>query len=245
MIEVSNINKSFGEQHVLKDVSASFVEGKTNLIIGRSGSGKTVLMKCLVGLFSPDSGTVNYDGRDFSCLKKKDVALLRREMGVMFQGAALFDSMSVLDNVLFPLRMFSEENENSKLYRAQECLERVGMMDAATKMPAELSGGMQKRVAIARAMALRPRYLFCDEPTSGLDPVSALMIDDLIHSITHETGMTTVINTHDMNSVVGIGEQILFICEGQSAWTGTKDDVFQSGNAQLNAFLKPAFSINQ
>ena len=245
MIEVSNINKSFGEQHVLKDVSASFAEGKTNLIIGRSGSGKTVLMKCLVGLLSPESGTVNYDGRDFFRLKKEDVALLRREMGVMFQGAALFDSMSVLDNVLFPLRMFSEENEKNCLFRAQECLERVGMMDATTKMPAELSGGMQKRVAIARAMALRPRYLFCDEPTSGLDPVSAQMIDDLIHSITHETGMTTVINTHDMNSVVGIGEQILFICEGRSAWIGTKDDVFQSGNALLYAFLKPAFSTNK
>ena len=209
MIEVRNISKQFDGERVLENVSTTFYEGKTNLVIGRSGSGKTVLMRILVGLLTPDAGQVLYDGRDFFALQGKQISLLRREMGMLFQGAALFDSMDVLDNVMFPLRMFSTESEALQRERAEECLERVEMGDARHKMPSELSGGMQKRVGIARAIALRPRYLFCDEPTSGLDPVSARRIDELIHGITHESGMTTVINTHDMESLRNIGENVL------------------------------------
>jgi ABC-type transport system involved in resistance to organic solvents, ATPase component len=209
MIEIRNISKQFDGENVLNEVSATFETGCTNLIIGRSGSGKTVLMKCLVGLLTPDSGQVLYDGRDFFALPRRQLAALRREMGMLFQGAALFDAMCVLDNVLFPLRMFSPLSEAGRRERAVECLERVGMADALQKMPSELSGGMQKRVGIARAIALRPRYLFCDEPTSGLDPATARTIDALIHSITHEAAITTVINTHDMDSVRTIGETVL------------------------------------
>ena len=209
MIEVHNLYKQFDGAAVLNDVSATFATGCTNLIIGRSGSGKTVLMKCLVGLLTPDGGQVLYDGRDFFALPRRQLAALRREMGMLFQGAALFDAMNVIDNVLFPLRMFSPLSEAERCERAEECLERVGMADALRKMPGELSGGMQKRVGIARAIALRPRYLFCDEPTSGLDPTTARTIDALIHSITHDAGITTVINTHDMESVHTIGENVL------------------------------------
>ena len=209
MIEVQHLSKQFDGEWVLRELSTTFEAGRTNLIIGRSGSGKTVLMKCLVGLLTADSGRVLYDGRDFFALPKKQLVSLRKEMGVLFQGAALFDAMNVLDNVLFPLRMFSPDGEAAQRDRAEECLARVGMADALHKMPAELSGGMQKRVGIARAIALRPRYLFCDEPTSGLDPTTARTIDELIHSITHETSITTVINTHDMESVRTIGETVL------------------------------------
>ena len=209
MIEVHNLSKQFDGETIFHDLNATFEAGRTNLIIGRSGSGKTVLMKCLIGLLTPDSGQVLYDGRDFHALPPRQLGLLRQEMGVLFQGAALFDAMSVVDNVLFPLRMFSSDSEAAQRARAEECLARVDMADAVNKMPGELSGGMQKRVGIARAIALRPRYLFCDEPTSGLDPVTARRIDELIHSITHEDGITTVINTHDMESVRTIGETLL------------------------------------
>ena len=213
MIEVHNLSKQFDGETVFHDLNATFEAGRTNLIIGRSGSGKTVLMKCLIGLLTPDSGQVLYDGRDFHALPPRQLSLLRQEMGVLFQGAALFDAMSVVDNVLFPLRMFSSDSEAAQRARAEECLARVDMADAVNKMPGELSGGMQKRVGIARAIALRPRYLFCDKPTSGLDPVTARRIDELIHSITHEAGITTVINTHDMESVRTIGESVLSLDE--------------------------------
>ena len=213
MIKVHNLSKQFDGEPVLDHLNATFEAGRTNLIVGRSGSGKTVLMKCLIGLLTPDSGQVLYDGRDFHALPPCQLALLRQEMGVLFQGAALFDAMSVIDNVLFPLRMFSADSEAAQQARAEECLARVDMADALHKMPGELSGGMQKRVGIARAIALRPRYLFCDEPTSGLDPVTARRIDELIHSITHEDGITTVINTHDMESVRTIGESVLSLDE--------------------------------
>ena len=209
MIKVHNLSKQFDGEPVLDHLNATFEAGRTNLIVGRSGSGKTVLMKCLIGLLTPDSGQVLYDGRDFHALPPRQLAPLRQEMGVLFQGAALFDAMSVIDNVFFPLRMFSADSEAAQQARAEECLARVDMADALHKMPGELSGGMQKRVGIARAIALRPRYLFCDEPTSGLDPVTARRIDELIHSITHEDGITTVINTHDMESVRTIGETLL------------------------------------
>lgn len=211
MIEVKNLYKSFGEKEVLKGIDFTFEDGKTNLIIGQSGSGKTVLMKNLVGLFAPTSGQVLYDGRNFVEMDKKEKALMRREMGMVFQSAALFDSLTVLENVMFPLDMFSKMNYRERVKRAQECLYRVNLLEAQNKYPSEISGGMQKRAAIARAIVLNPKYLFCDEPNSGLDPKTSLVIDELLHSITQEYNMTTIINTHDMNSVMGIGENILFI----------------------------------
>ncbi|MGN0069694.1 MAG: ABC transporter ATP-binding protein [Prevotella sp.] len=234
MIEVKNLYKSFGDKEVLKDINAVFEDGKTNLIIGQSGSGKTVLMKNLVGLLTPTSGEVLYDGRDFVGLSKADKVHMRREMGMIFQGAALFDSLSVLENVMFPLDMFSSMNYRERMRRAQECLDRVNLMDAQQKFPGEISGGMQKRVAIARAIVLNPKYLFCDEPNSGLDPKTSLVIDELLSGITKEFNMTTIINTHDMNSVMGIGENILFIYKGCKEWQGTKDDVMGSTNEKLN-----------
>lgn len=237
MIELSHLSKSFEDKDVLKDINTTFENGKTNLIIGRSGSGKTVLMKCIVGLFEPTSGEVLYDGRDFVKMKKRERTLLRREMGMIFQNAALFDSMSVLENVMFPLDMFSDDSAKERRRRAEYCLDRVGLLDAQGKNPGEISGGMQKRVAIARAIALNPRYLFCDEPNSGLDPKTSLVIDDLIHSITQEYQMTTIINTHDMNSVMGIGEHIIYIYEGHAEWEGTKDEVVSSNNENLNSFI--------
>ncbi|MCF0184736.1 MAG: ATP-binding cassette domain-containing protein, partial [Bacteroidaceae bacterium] len=201
MIEIKQLCKSFEGRQVLKDINSRFEDGKTNLIIGQSGSGKTVLIKNLVGLFTPDSGEVLYDGRNLVTMTKKERALLRREMGMIFQSAALFDSMSVLENVMFPLDMFSYDNEADRIKRAQFCLDRVNLLDAQNKFPGEISGGMQKRVAIARAISLNPKYLFCDEPNSGLDPKTSLVIDELISDITHEYNMTTIINTHDMNSV--------------------------------------------
>ena len=214
MIEVKNLCKSFEDKVVLDNISQTFENGKTNLIIGQSGSGKTVLMKNLVGLLSPTSGKVLYDGRDFVGMGKKEKIMLRREMGMIFQSAALFDSLSVLENVMFPLDMFSEMTYRDRVKRARICLDRVNLVEAENKFPAEISGGMQKRVAIARAIALNPKYLFCDEPNSGLDPKTSLVIDDLLHSITQEFNITTIINTHDMNSVMGIGENILFIYQG-------------------------------
>ncbi len=234
MIEIKKLYKSFDDKEVLHDISAVFEEGKTNLIIGQSGSGKTVLMKNLVGLLEPTSGDVLYDGRNFVNMSKKDKILMRREMGMIFQSAALFDSLTVLENVMFPLDMFSEKTNRERVKRAQDCLSRVNLIDAQHKFPGELSGGMQKRVAIARAIVLNPKYLFCDEPNSGLDPKTSLVIDELLHSITQEFNMTTIINTHDMNSVMGIGESILFIYKGRKEWHGTKDDVMTSTNAKLN-----------
>ena len=237
MIEVRNLCKSFGDKDVLKDINAVFENGKTHLIIGQSGSGKTVLMKNIVGLFTPTSGQILYDGRDFVKMSKKEKVLIRREMGMIFQSAALFDSMSVLENVMFPLDMFSDKNEADRIERARFCLERVNLHGAEDKFPGEISGGMQKRVAIARAIALNPKYLFCDEPNSGLDPKTSLVIDDLIHDITTEYQMTTIINTHDMNSVMGIGENIIYICDGRKEWQGCKEEIMSSTNEKLNSFI--------
>ncbi len=237
MIEVKNLSKSFGEKEVLRDISIVFEEGKTNLIIGQSGSGKTVLMKNIVGLLEPTSGEVLYDGREFITMSKKEKIFLRREMGMIFQGAALFDSLTVLENVMFPLDMFSHLNLRDRIKRARTCLDRVNLSEAEGKFPGEISGGMQKRVAIARAIALNPKYLFCDEPNSGLDPKTSLVIDDLLHSITKEFNITTIINTHDMNSVMGIGENILFIYEGEKEWQGVSADVMDSDNERLTDFI--------
>ena len=234
MIEIKHLTKSFGDKTVLHDINTTFETGKTNLIIGQSGSGKTVLMKNIIGLLTPTSGEVLFDGRDTVTMSKKAKVELRREMGMVFQGSALFDSLTVLENVCFPLDMFSSLNSRERDKRAQECLERVNLLDAQNKYPAEISGGMQKRVAIARAIVLNPKYLFCDEPNSGLDPKTSLVIDELLSGITKEYGITTIINTHDMNSVMGIGENIIFIYKGHKEWQGTKDEVIDSTNEQLN-----------
>ena len=237
MIEVKNLYKSFDDVEVLKDISTTFENGKTNLIIGRSGSGKTVLMKNLVGLLTPTSGKVLYDGRDFVAMSKREKVLMRREMGMIFQSAALFDSMTVLENVMFPLDMFAPMTLRNRIKRAKECLDRVNLINAEEKYPGEISGGMQKRVAIARAIAMNPKYLFCDEPNSGLDPKTSLVIDELLHGITQEFGMTTIINTHDMNSVMGIGENIIFIFEGHKEWQGQSHDIMESPNTRLTDFI--------
>jgi len=237
MIEVKNICKSFDNREVLKNISTVFDKGKTNLIIGRSGSGKTVLMKTLIGLVRPESGEILYNKRNLTTMNKLELKSLRREMGMLFQSSALFDSMTVLENVMFPLTMFTHDNRKDREKRAKFCLERVNLSDADGLNTGELSGGMMKRVAIARAIALNPDYLFCDEPNSGLDPKTALLIDDLIHDITKEYNITTVINTHDMNSVMNIGEKIMFIYEGEKAWEGTKDDIMTSTNKKLNDFV--------
>lgn len=237
MIKVKNLTKSFDGRIVLNDISAVFDEGKTNLIIGRSGSGKTVLIKNIIGLMKPDSGEILYDGRDIITMDKQDLNILRREMGMLFQGSALFDSMTVLENVMFPLDMFSNDSAKERQKRAMFCLERVNLAEAGHLYPSEISGGMMKRAAIARAIALNPKYLFCDEPNSGLDPKTSLLIDDLIHDITTEYKMTTVINTHDMNSVMNIGDNIIFIKEGVKEWQGTKEQVITSNNKALNDFI--------
>ena len=234
MIEIQHLYKSFGDKEVLKDINAKFEDGKTNLIIGQSGSGKTVLMKNIVGLLEPTSGHILYDGRDFVSMNKHEKVRMRREMGMIFQSAALSASLSVLENVMFPLDMFSSMNYRERVKRAQDCLDRVNLIDAQQKFPGEISGGMQKRVAIARAIVLNPKYLFCDEPNSGLDPHTSLVIDELLSSITKEFDITTIINTHDMNSVMGIGENINFIYQGRNEWQGTKDDVMGSTNEKLN-----------
>lgn len=234
MIEVRNLTKSFGDKVVLDNINVTFETGKTNLIIGQSGSGKTVLMKNLVGLLQPTSGEVLYDDRDFTRMSKKEKVLMRREMGMIFQSAALFDSLNVRENVMFPLDMFSTLNYRERVKRAQECLDRVNLIEAQQKYPGEISGGMQKRVAIARAIVMNPKYLFCDEPNSGLDPKTSLVIDELLSGITKDYNMTTIINTHDMNSVMGIGENICFIYQGHKEWQGNKDEVMTSTNEKLN-----------
>ena len=234
MIEVKNLTKSFEDKTVLFNINTVFETGKTNLIIGQSGSGKTVLMKNLIGLFEPTQGEILYGGRDFISMNKKEKAMMRREMGMVFQGAALFDSLTVLENVMFPLDMFSNENYRDRVKKAQDCLARVNLLEAQDKYPSEISGGMQKRAAIARAIVQNPKYLFCDEPNSGLDPKTSLVIDELLSGITHEFGITTIINTHDMNSVMGIGENICFIYKGHKEWQGNKDQVINSNNSKLN-----------
>ncbi len=237
MIIAQNLIKSFGDQRVIKDISITFHKGKTNLVIGRSGSGKTVLLKMLVGLMKPDSGKILYDGEDFTELDKKELLALRMKVGMLFQGSALFDSMTVEENIRFPMDMFTHSTRLEKQKRVDYCLERVGLAGNNKKYPSEVSGGMQKRVGIARAIVLNPMYLFCDEPNSGLDPKTALLIDDLIHSITVENDITTIINTHDMNSVMEIGESVSFLNNGQLAWQGTKTEILKSRNEDLHDFI--------
>lgn len=237
MIEVKNITKSFDDLVVLNDVSLTLEPGKCNVLIGQSGSGKTVLMKCIVGLLAIDSGSIYYDNREFSAMKKPDKQLIRKEMGMLFQSGALFDSLSIQENVMFPLNMFTRDNHKKKLERVNFCLERVGLPGENKKMPAELSGGMQKRAAIARAIATSPKYLFCDEPNSGLDPQTAIRIDNLIQDITHEYGITTLVNSHDMNSVLEIGDKVIYIHQGEKSWEGTKMEVLQTKNESLNSFV--------
>lgn len=237
MIEVKNIVKSFDGKTILHDVSAKFYSGKTNLIIGQSGSGKTVLMKSIIGLVRPEKGEILYDGRNLLEMSERQVKELRKEIGMLFQGSALFDSETVLGNVMFPLMMFTNMSRGEQLDRARFCLERVNLQGAENKFPSEISGGMQKRVAIARAIALNPRYLFCDEPNSGLDPKTSILIDELLHDITHEYDITTIINTHDMNSVLGIGENIVFLNKGHREWVGDKQKIFTTSNEALNEFV--------
>lgn len=237
MIEAKNITKTFDGVEVLHGISATFETGKTNLIIGQSGSGKTVLMKCLVGLLRPTSGDILYDGRNFRDLDTSQLRQLRTEIGMLFQGSALFDNETVLGNVMFPLKMFSPLSHAEQLERAHFCIRRVGLENADSKFPAEISGGMQKRVAIARAIALNPKYLFCDEPNSGLDPKTSILIDELLSDITHEYEITTIINTHDMNSVLGIGENIIFINKGYCDWKGDDRTIFRSKSQSLNDFV--------
>lgn len=237
MITVEHLYKSFEDKEVLKDINAVFRDGEVNLIIGQSGSGKTVFMKNIVGLFEPTKGRVLYDNRDFVSMTKKEKIILRREMGMIFQNAALFDSLTVLDNVMFPLDMFSDKSYEDRRKRALECLARVNLQGAENKYPGEISGGMQKRVAIARAIVLEPKYLFCDEPNSGLDPKTSIVIDELISGITHEDKITTIVNTHDMNSVMGIGENITFICEGRAEWQGSNKEIMDAYNKNLSDFI--------
>lgn len=237
MIEVKNVSKYFGEKQVLKNITTQFEEGKVNLIIGRSGSGKTVMMKCLVGLHTPDEGEIVYNDRVFRKLSEKEKRELRADMGMVFQGAALFDSMTIEENVRFPLDMLKDMEYGEKMERVNFCLKRVDLENTNKLYPDELSGGMKKRAAIARAIACNPKYLFCDEPNSGLDPKTSLIIDDLIFDITHEFGITTVVNTHDLNSVITIGETISYIYEGNLAWVGTMDNVLTSDNKLLNEFI--------
>ena len=237
MIKVENIRKEFGDNLVLNDVSFSFEKRKTNLIIGESGSGKTTLLKLLIGLHTLDSGNIIYDGRIFNEMKLKQKRLIRQEIGMLFQGGALFDYMSVEENIMFPLTMFTEQSEEEKLDRVNFCLQRVNLENTNTLLPSELSGGMLKRVAIARAISMNPKYLLCDEPNSGLDPKTAIVIDNLIQEITEEFDMTTIVNTHDMNSVMQIGENIVFIHKGVIWWEGNKEELIHTNNKELNDFV--------
>lgn len=237
MIEVRNVTKTFDDRTVLYGIDATFYTGKTNLIIGQSGSGKTVLMKSLVGLMRPESGEILFDGRNLLQMDRAQIKDLRKEIGMLFQGSALFDSETVLGNVMFPLKMFTEQPVSDMRDRAMFCLERVNLKGAENKYPSEISGGMQKRVAIARAIALNPKYLFCDEPNSGLDPKTSIVIDELLSDITHEYNITTVINTHDMNSVLGIGENIIFINKGHREWVGDMSQIYTTSNKALNDFV--------
>jgi phospholipid/cholesterol/gamma-HCH transport system ATP-binding protein len=237
MIEAVNVSKAFGGHLVLDQVSVKFEKGKTNLIIGQSGSGKTVLMKSLVGLFEVDKGQILYDGRVFSKMSYSEMKIIRQEIGMLFQGGALFDSMNVEQNVVFPLSMFTNQTPEEKRERANFCLSRVNLENVNKLLPSELSGGMKKRVAIARAIAMNPKYLFCDEPNSGLDPITANLIDNLISEITQEYNITTVVNTHDMNSVLEIGDKISFINKGKLWWEGDSDSILESDNKELNDFV--------
>lgn len=237
MIEVKNIEKSFGESKVLKGISTIFDTGKTNLIIGQSGSGKTVMLKSLLGIFTPESGTISFDGRIYSDLNPDEKRDLRTEIGMVFQGSALFDSMTVEENIGFPLKMFTHKSDEEIRERANVVINRVNLINANHKKPSEISGGMQKRVAIARAIVNNPKYLFCDEPNSGLDPKTATVIDNLIHEITVEYNITTVINTHDMNSVMEIGDKIIFLKEGLLAWEGSKKEIFKTDNEAIVDFV--------
>ena len=238
MIEVKNINKSFDGNQVLFDISGIFENVKCNLIIGESGSGKTVLMKSIIGLHRIDAGRIEYDGRNMPDMRMKDIRVLRREVGMLFQGSALFDSLTVMENVMYPLEMFSSDTKKEMEKRAEFCLKRVNLEERAFSLfPSEISGGMQKRVAIARAIALNPKYLFCDEPNSGLDPKTSLIIDRLIQEITQEYNITTIINSHDMNSVIEIGDNIIFIDKGKKAWEGTNKMIYHAENQALNDFV--------
>jgi phospholipid/cholesterol/gamma-HCH transport system ATP-binding protein len=237
MIEVKNIRKSFNGNVILDDVSAIMQDGKCNLIIGASGSGKTVFMKCLVGLFQPDSGQILYDGKDFINMNVNDKKDIRKQIGMLFQGSALFDSLTVERNVMFPLSMFTKDTYSQRIKRVNEVLDRVNLVGANKKYPAELSGGMKKRVGIARAIVLNPKYLFCDEPNSGLDPQTSLVIDKLIKEITEEYNITTVVNTHDMNSVMEIGDHIIYMHQGLKEWEGTNKEIIFSKNERLNEFI--------
>jgi phospholipid/cholesterol/gamma-HCH transport system ATP-binding protein len=237
MIEVKGLKKSFDDEHILKGIDFVFETGKTNLIIGQSGSGKSVLMKSMLGLFTPDEGTIEYDGKAYSSFNDEQKRELRQEMGMLFQGGALFDSMTVQENVMFPLRMFTKKKKRELKDRVDEVLERVNLSDSGNKYPAEISGGMQKRVAIARAIVNRPKYLFCDEPNSGLDPRTATVIDNLIHELTVEYDITTVVITHDMNSVLEIGENIAFLKDGVLAWKGDKSKVFKTDDKTVTDFV--------
>jgi len=237
MIKVTNLHKSFGETQVLNGISTTFEKGKTNLIIGQSGSGKTVLIKCLLGLFQYEGGTISYEGKQFSKLTEDQKRTLRGDIGMVFQGSALFDSMTIIENVMFPLRMFTDMSKSEMQDRADLVLKRVNLSDAHYKMPSEASGGMQKRAAIARAIVNNPKYLFCDEPNSGLDPKTAIVIDNLIQEITKEYNITTVINSHDMNSVMEIGETILFLKDGHKAWVGSKSTIFKTDNEVVTDFV--------
>jgi phospholipid/cholesterol/gamma-HCH transport system ATP-binding protein len=237
MIEIKDIHKSFGENQVLKGISGKFEEGITNLIIGGSGSGKTTLLKCMIGLHQPEQGTVYYDGREFTQLNFEQRIEIRKEIGMLFQGSALFDSMTVEENIMFPLNMFTDQTRSEKLDRVNFCLERVNLEGKNKLFPAELSGGMKKRVGIARAIAMNPKYLFCDEPNSGLDPKTSIVIDELIKEITEEYKTTTIVVTHDMNSVMGIGDYIMFLHEGKKFWEGSNKEISQTDIEELNDFV--------
>ncbi|MFA5574678.1 MAG: ABC transporter ATP-binding protein [Brumimicrobium sp.] len=237
MIEVKGINKSFGDNQVLFDFTSQFEEGRVNLIIGQSGQGKTVLTKCIVGLMEPDAGEVLYDGRNFSKMNRKERKEIRKEIGMLFQGSALFDSMSVEGNIMFPLKMFTKMSKKEMQDRVNFCLERVNLSGKNNLMPSELSGGMKKRVGIARAISMNPKYLFCDEPNSGLDPGTSIVIDNLIREITYEYNMTTVVITHDMNSVIEIGDHIIFIHQGRNWWQGSKEEIIKTDNPEIIDFV--------
>jgi phospholipid/cholesterol/gamma-HCH transport system ATP-binding protein len=237
MIEVTGLNKSFGDAHILKGISTTFERGITSLVIGQSGSGKTVFLKCLLGLFTPEKGTISYDGKIYAELNKNEKRDLRAKMGMVFQGSALFDSMTIAENVMFPLRMFTSQSKSEMEDRVNFVLKRVNLEDAHNKMPSEASGGMQKRAAIARAIVNKPKYLFCDEPNSGLDPKTAIVIDNLIQEITDEYDIITVINSHDMNSVMEIGEKIVFLKDGVKAWEGSKETIFKTDNEVVTDFV--------
>ena len=237
MIEIKNLKKSFGETEVLKGVSTVFEQGKTNLIIGQSGSGKTVFLKCILGLHQASEGEISYNQNPLSQMTEKERSLLRQDMGMVFQGSALFDSMTVEENVMFPMKMFTEAAADEIRERANIAIKRVNLIDANAKLPSEISGGMQKRVAIARAIVMNPNYLFCDEPNSGLDPKTAILIDNLIQEITQEYQITTVINSHDMNSVMEIGEKIIFLKDGEKKWEGSNKEIFKTDNEAVTNFV--------